>query len=293
MACRSPSSWRRPGCGAFSIEQLLRTCSTAGFASLTGGARTALPRQRTLEASVEWSHGLLLEAERILLRRLSVFAGSFSMDAAHAVASDQALPAHHVLNLLGHLVEKSLVVHDDSDRSQFQMLETIRHHAAGKLLDAGEGDDCRARHHRWFLDRTRGGPDAWLTDDDYRKVVVEDEINLRRALQWAAGQTDHTHLMDLVVAMHPYWAASHRAGEGAEWCNLLLERLPTSDDRARATLHALRSELRAQAGPLAGALDDAREALRLAREIGEDDVVLGLPDPLPALGGGGWVATAG
>ena len=244
------------------------------FRLLTGGARTALPRQRTLEASVGWSHSLLLEAERLLLRRLSVFAGAFSMEAARAVAADEALPAHHAFDLLGNLVDKSLVIHDDGDRNKFRMLETIRHYAADKLLEAGEGEECRARHHRWYLDRTRGGPDSWPTDDDYRAVIVEDEVNLRRALHWAADHADHTLLLDLVVAVHPYWAASHRAGEGNEWCTLLLERLPTTDDRAHAMVRALRSELRAQCGQWTGGYEDASEALRLAHAIGEDEVLL-------------------
>ena len=196
------------------------------------------------------------------------------MDAAQAVADDEVLAAHHVLDLLGHLVDKSLVVRDDADRSRYRVLETIRHYAAGKLLDAGEAEECRERHYRWFLDRTRGGPDGWPTDDAYRRAVVEDEVNLRRALQWAAEQADHTLLSDLVAAVHPYWAASHRSGEGAGWCTILLERVPASDAGPRATVLALRSELRAQAGPKAGAVDDAWEALRLAHDLGEDEVLL-------------------
>src|SRR6185369_5307118 len=79
------------------------------FRLLTGGARTALPRQRTLEASVDWSYALLLDAERTVLRRLSVFAGGFTIDAAVAVAADDGIETHHVFELLVQLAEKSLL----------------------------------------------------------------------------------------------------------------------------------------------------------------------------------------
>ncbi len=123
------------------VEQVLDGLADR-FRLLTGGSRTALPRQQTLEASVEWSHALLVEKERALLRRLSVFAGSFSLAGASAVGG-----GGDVVGPLGDLVDKSLVqVEDDDTEARYRLLETIRLYARRKLLDADEADAALAHH---------------------------------------------------------------------------------------------------------------------------------------------------
>ena len=122
------------------------------FRLLTGGGRTAQPRQQTLEASVAWSHDLLDEAERALLRRLSVFNGSFTLDAAEAVCADEIVDSYSVLDLLGGLVDKSLVqAADVALETRYRLLETIRHYSRDRLLEAGETDEVRNRHLEWFF----------------------------------------------------------------------------------------------------------------------------------------------
>ena len=117
------------------------------FRLLTGGARTAVRRQQTLRASVDWSHALLTEPERVLFRRLAAFMGGFDLDAAEAVAGGGDVQRYQVLDQLTLLVDKSLVVADDSGgRTRYRLLETVRQYALEKLGESGEADAVRARH---------------------------------------------------------------------------------------------------------------------------------------------------
>src|SRR5207244_2600396 len=121
------------------------------FRLLTGGSRTALPRQQTLEASVAWSYELLDESERVLARRLSVLHG-FTLDAAEAVASDDAADRFGVLDVLTRLVDKSVVqVDHERDDARYRMLESVRQFLQARLVDSGEADAARERHFRYFL----------------------------------------------------------------------------------------------------------------------------------------------
>jgi predicted ATPase len=116
-------------------------CDALGdrFGLLTGGARNALPRQRTLHASVEWSYDLLSEAERTLLRRLSVFAGATTLDAVERICDGQGLQRPHILGLLIGLVDKSLVmVYSDVVVTRYRLLETVRQYADARLIESGE-----------------------------------------------------------------------------------------------------------------------------------------------------------
>src|SRR5271166_5165425 len=117
------------------------------FRLLTGGSRTAVRRQQTLRASVDWSHALLTETERILFRRLAVFLGGFDLDAAQAVAGAGAVERYQVLDQLTLLVEKSLVVAENTGGpTRYRFLETVRQYAQEKLGESGEGDAVRSRH---------------------------------------------------------------------------------------------------------------------------------------------------
>jgi predicted ATPase len=117
------------------------------FRLLTGGARTAGRRQQTLRASVDWSHALLTEPERVLFGRLAVFLGGFDLDAAQAVAAGGDVARYQVLDQLTLLVDKSLVVADDTGgRTRYRLLETVRQYALEKLGESGEADAVRTRH---------------------------------------------------------------------------------------------------------------------------------------------------
>ena len=117
------------------------------FRLLTGGARTAVRRQQTLRASVDWSHALLSESEQVLFRRLAAFHGGFDVDAAQAVAAGADAERYQVLDQLTLLVDKSLVVAEDTRHgTRYRLLETVRQYAQEKLRESREGDDVRGRH---------------------------------------------------------------------------------------------------------------------------------------------------
>ena len=126
------------------------------FSLLTSGNRTALPRHRTLRAAIEWSYELLPERKRVLFRRLSVFAGGFTQEAAQAVCSDEGLAAGEVVNELSQLVDRSLVEVIQGSTERYRMLETVRQYAQERLIECGEESPVRDRHLGFFM--------GWMED---------------------------------------------------------------------------------------------------------------------------------
>ena len=157
------------------------------FRLLTGAARTALPRQQTLEASVDWSHALLTEIEQIVFRRLAVFAGGFTFAAARDVCAGPVVEAHQVLDVLSLLVDKSLVVadvDDDEQDARYRLLETVRVYAAARLAGTGEEVAARDRHRDHYL-AVAEEAEAHFEGPDQRErisLVARDYPNIRAAL---------------------------------------------------------------------------------------------------------------
>jgi predicted ATPase/class 3 adenylate cyclase/DNA-binding CsgD family transcriptional regulator len=168
------------------------------FRLLTGGPRTALARQRTLLASVEWSHGLLDESERILFRRLGVFVAPFTVEAAEAVAADDEIDRFEIADVLARLVDKSLV---QLAGDRHRLLETLRHYALERASEADELAVLRARHVAWFRRRASG----WDLGRRLARFPVLDEVgaeapDLLAALEWAL-ETDAEAVVDLGWAL--------------------------------------------------------------------------------------------
>lgn len=190
------------------------------FQLLTGGTRTALSRHQTLRAAMEWSYDLLSEPERALLRRLSVFAGGFTLEAAQALGAAEHADEMDVLELLGRLVDKSMVQLDKpAGAARYRLLETVREFVRAKLVEAGEADAARRQHATFFLGlaeraepELRGPKQAsWLD-----RLEVEHD-NLWAALEWSLGQeTDDTGLR-LAAALSGYWHGRGYLSEGREW----------------------------------------------------------------------------
>ena len=180
------------------------------FRLLTGGGRTAQPRQQTLEASVAWSHDLLDEPERALLRRLSVFNAGFTLEAAEVVCADGIVDSYSVLDLLGRLVDKSLVQADDpASESRYRLLETIRHYARDRLFESAESDQVRTRHLGWFLAYAeRAEPELGAADGPLWMGRLDAEHdNLQSALEWAEASGDHEAVLRIVAALGLFWEA--------------------------------------------------------------------------------------
>jgi len=197
------------------------------FRLLTGGRRTALPRQQTLQALIDWSWNLLDEQEHILLRRLSVFSGGWTLEAAQAVASDEQLDEFEVFDLLDQLINKSLVnvEHFPKGDVRYQMLESIRQYARDRLFEAGEGESLRDRHAEYFtafgerMSNTLQGPDmlVWLDR------LLRDLDNAKTAREWAVDSR-----LDLALRMaggsmliRRYWFFNK---DGSNWVNEVVDK---------------------------------------------------------------------
>jgi predicted ATPase/DNA-binding CsgD family transcriptional regulator len=195
-------------CRALSPEQIAVQLGDR-FSLLTGGARTALPRQRTLEASVGWSVDLLGADERTLLRRLSVFAGSFSLEAAEAVGGFDLDESWRVVDLLTSLVDKSLVQIDEhGDTLRYRLLETIRHFAGQQLLAANESTTVRDAHARYYAGFAHMAAPGLVGADAKASYAAFDREsdNIRSALAWLVHNRDVQPALELAAPLRLVWA---------------------------------------------------------------------------------------
>jgi predicted ATPase/class 3 adenylate cyclase len=250
------------------------------FRLLTGGSRTALERQQTLRATVVWSYALLTGAEQVLLGRLSVFAGSFGLDAAEAACGFGDLDVLDVADLLGSLVDKSLVVAEPAGAGfRYRLLETIRLFAAERLAEVGDDEAATvaAAHCAHFLALAEAAA-AHLTGPDQGKWLARldaDQANLRRAAQHAVGRPDGTGLvLRLGVALGRYWTACSREQEAF---GLLVPVLQRPDDRADPGLYAaavVTAALAAQIIDNATARQLGERAVEVARKLDDDRLLI-------------------
>jgi predicted ATPase len=171
------------------IERLARRLDER-FRILTSGRRTALPRQQTLRATLDWSHSLLSESERTVLRRAAIFAGTFTLDAAAGVLRDETIDEIAVVDVLARLVARSLVVIDTNETdTRYRLLETTRDYAAERLDESGERAVLAGRHARFYRDLfERAYEESWtLPDTAWRDAYALERDNVRSALEWALG----------------------------------------------------------------------------------------------------------
>ena len=249
------------------------------FRLLTGGARTAVRRQQTLRASVDWSHALLTDVERVIFRRLAVFRGGFHLDAAQAVAADDHVQRHQVLDELTLLVDKSLVIAENtSGRTRYRLLETVRQYALEKLGDSGESDAVRARHrdHYTRLAVLLGQPSSAGQREHVEQAESEID-NLRAAFTWSCDTRDGEGALQLASALQPLWLTRGRVQEGLSWISAVLsdpytppaDMTPATYARALAD-HAV---LTAAVGVLED-MEHPERALAIAREVGDAGLLL-------------------
>jgi predicted ATPase/class 3 adenylate cyclase/DNA-binding CsgD family transcriptional regulator len=247
------------------------------FRLLTGGARTAVRRQQTLRASVDWSHALLSEPERVLFARLAAFMGGFDLDAAQAVGSGDHLKRHQVLDQLTLLVDKSLVVADDSrGRTRYRLLETVRQYAQEKLGDSGEADVVHARHrdHYTAVAATLDHPADGGLEKHIEQAQIETD-NLRAAYGWSLETGEIELALQLASSLQPLWLNRGRIREGAAWFDTALAHPAVPALRLATPVRARALADIAVLNGWAGAPDSinqAQQALALARQV--DDPAL-------------------
>lgn len=189
------------------------------FRLLTTGNRAALPRHQTLRAAIDWSHDLLDEAEQCLLGRLSVFGGSFSLEAVEATCAGDPVDVDAILDQLFALVEKSLVQRvDGAGDARYQLLETVREYALERLVARGEEQELRRAHAELFLALAReSAPEMRSPRRATWMARVHAEVdNLRGALAWSQAQDPRLHL-ELLGLLHWYWYGSGQWAEALHW----------------------------------------------------------------------------
>ena len=271
------------------------------FRLLTGGRRTAVPRQQTLQALIDWSWDLLEEADLRLIRRLSVFTGGWTLEAAAAVTGGDDTSTFETLDGLGRLVDRSLVTVGHDGETRYGMLETIRQYARDRLVAAGEADAVRTRHLAWYRQLAAAAAPGLEGRDTvaWRVRLDADLDNLRAALDWAF-ETDPQAAIETCLGLSRYWRARSMGAEGVERMRQALELVrqwrllpsPVSDaDRllleARVTV-ALQLVMWNQGSSTWRSI--AGQALSIARESGDpgalsDTLALGVQAELMTHGG--------
>lgn len=246
------------------------------FRLLTGGRRTAVPRQQTLVAAIDWSYRLLEEHERRLFDRLSVFQGGFTIEAVGQVCTDEELDELQIWDLLPSLVDKSLVAADvDSEAARYRLLETLRQFARDLLDESGRADEFRLRHALFYRDlaqeagRHIRGPHEttwWLR--------IDTELdNLRQAMVWAMESDRSDIALEIATGFWRFWWFKIRWSEGVSWMErTLADASPDLPKSMRAAgLLALGSLLEGTERHLE-AIEHLREAIRLYTELEREGV---------------------
>jgi predicted ATPase/DNA-binding SARP family transcriptional activator/DNA-binding CsgD family transcriptional regulator len=262
--------------GTLPVEQISERLEDS-LKLLRSDSRTAAPRQRTLRATLDWSHNLLPAEERALLRRLSAFAGGWTVEAAEAVGRDDGNEEEDVLELLSKLVDKSLVVAEvrAGDVRRYRLLEPVRQYARKRLEESGEADVVRRRHAAFFLALAEEAEPqlAGAQQQEWAERLEEEHDNLRASLSWSLEKEPETTLR-LAGRLARFWEMRARFLEGSGWLEAALRQ---SGRAEAATDAATRAKLLTETGTFVWHRGDYEratvlhgEALELYRELGDD-----------------------
>lgn len=246
--------------------------------ALLGDDRRDTPhRHRTLRATIEWSHGLLTDSARQILRRLSIFAGGFTLDAAQQVAAGAGVADADVVRGVSDLVQRSmLTTGPDLIRPRHRMLEVMRGFAMELLEAAGERDEAARRHAVYFHDLAATADLAWETtgDVEWAASLTDELANLRAALEWSLGDHGDAALgARIAAATARFWFGAGHFSEGRSWLSRALERAPS--DLEAITMIQLKRGLADLSLDAAAAVEAAEGALALA-ESQDDEAMLGV-----------------
>ena len=256
------------------IEQIAKRLDDR-FRLLTGGSRTALERHQTLRAAIDWSYNLLPVAEQVLFRRLSVFIGGWTLEAAEAVCVDELIKNADVLDLLEQLINKSLVLMEEhQSETRYSMLETMRQYANEKLAESGESDTLRDRHLEYFLNLAETAEPHLIRPEqlEWLAKLDADYENIRLALQWALNKESAEPSLQLCAALGLFWSIRCYWLEGSNWLsNALTKPHQQSTSENISRVRALYQDVM-----LAEHLDDlermensSRQSLALAEEVSD------------------------
>jgi non-specific serine/threonine protein kinase len=242
------------------------------FQLLTGGSRTAVPRQQTLRATIDWSYDLLSDDERRLLRRLAVFTGGCSLEAAEQVCGGDS-SGGDTLELLSHLIDKSLVVVDDEDGDRrYRLLETVRQYARDRLFESGEAAPLRDRHLRFF-ERAALQAEGELLGPNHiasAKRLTAEHDNVRAALEWGLAAHANAEIpLRMVCALWIFWNQRNHFAEARQWVERALAAASDAPRSLRVRALAAGADSSFLSGDYVAAIAFCEEALSL------DDAGLG------------------
>jgi len=217
------------------------------FRLLTGGDRTALPRQQAMRATIDWSYDLLSDDERTIFRRLSVFQGGWTLEAASEICSDVSLDEFKIFDILASLVNKSLVVVEfDAEAQRYRFLESLRQYSLERSRKQREFDDVAGRHARYFAGYGQQITERWQVIPELEWItLVEAELdNFRAALQWCLEQGNNPGLgAEITEYLWPYWFG-HSMPEGRRWLEAARANVrPESNPRLSVALDLALSRL--------------------------------------------------
>jgi predicted ATPase/class 3 adenylate cyclase len=206
------------------------------FALLSGTLRDMPPHQQTLETTLDWSFDFLSGAERLLFKRLSIFSGGFTLEAAEQICSGDLVDRSLVLNLLGRLVETSLVMAVGAENQRYRMLEPISHYAKMRLDAEGRNDELLDRHARFFTDLAEQADMQLLgtAQTDAADHLELEHYNLRNALDWLFRSGDYESAIALAGALRWFWVIKREVSEGTEWIERTLTKREGASDRVVA-----------------------------------------------------------
>jgi hypothetical protein len=244
------------------------------FTLLVRGPRGAQRRQQTLAGSIDWSHALLSETDRVLFRRLAVFSGSFGLEGVRADCTGGPIATGNVLSATGRLVDKSLVVAEEHDGAAcYRMLETIRAYATARLVEAREETILRDRHLAWALALAEVVEAQRVTEPDgWRRTLRLEYANLRAALERALAAQDPERGRELAASLAWFWHHDRRGREGIEYLGRAIDLAPQDRSRLQARLLTGFALVADTAGPLDVEYDAATRALALATEVGDENL---------------------
>jgi predicted ATPase/DNA-binding winged helix-turn-helix (wHTH) protein len=261
-----------PRLRSMSVEELSQRLDQR-FALLSDGSRSALPRHRTLQSTIDWSYDLLREREKLLLQRLSVFAGGWTLAAAEEVCAGDGIEHRDILDLLTSLADKSLLVPEQEDaQTRYRLLETVRQYARDRLEDAGGSAALRLRHRDCYLalaeeaDPKLRGPEQaeWL------RRLEEEHENLRAGLEWGLAEAGSKGGLRLCGALQRFWWTRGHFTEGREWCTRVLCKAG-AEERTRERAYVLNGAgvLSHYQGDYPAARAFHEESLAIRRELGD------------------------
>jgi predicted ATPase/class 3 adenylate cyclase len=252
------------------------------FRFLTGGSRTSLPRQQTLRAAIDWSYNLLSEPEHAALRRLSVFAGGWTLESAEAIAVGGEVDQTEVLDLLTSLVNKSLIIFNSEDE-RYGMLETARQYAREKLVASGEEGMYMQAHIEHFLQLAEEAESFQAGDEQVKwlnRLEVEHD-NFRVALNFSLQEKKNDIAIRIAGALGQFWWVHSHLKEGPEWLKQVLsaEKDVNQADRAKALFWS--GVLARHQGDYEAGKHFSNESLQLYRALGNKE---GMAKSLNSLG---------